>query len=208
MSYLSQGIIGLIIGIILALAIFGILLIIFSIIMLVYGLSEIAPGTLPGRCGTWGHDWRWNLPGLPAGKSCRNCLVRKDKAVLAWRQFVPPGLPAAFLPWAGLAVPINAAKAASRHAPTAFILLDDPRRPRIPVTPGAPFQLPPMAAFPTGQLALQPAAVGFSAPSRAPPPPKVPATTSALNTEALCTRCFTVIPPGVAICPNCQAPRA
>lgn len=208
MSYVSQGIIGLILGILFALLILGILLIIFSIIMLVYGLSEIAPGTQPGRCGTWGHDWRPNLPGLPAGRTCRNCLVRKDKAVLAWRQYVPPGFPAAFLPWAGLSVPVNAAKAASRHAPTAFILLDDPQFPRIPVTPGAPFHLPPLAGPPPIKFALQPAAAGFAAPSSAPPPPPAPAAASAPNTEALCTRCFTRIPPGVATCPSCQAPRA
>ena len=211
MSYKSQGVGGLIVGILILVVLLGvgrisflaIGIIVFSVIALAWGSDNIAPGSLPRRCGTWGHDWRAQLPGLPSGTTCRNCLLRKDKAVLAWRQFVPPGVEAVIITWAGLIVPVNAAKAAAKRAPKAFLLVEYPGFPRLPLTPGVPLQLPAMPVavpVPGAPVPGHPTAIpGFSA------PPGRPAANA--SNEALCKKCFAVIPPGALSCPNCRAPR-
>ena len=154
MSYVSQGVIGLIIGLVLIIAVLGLLLVILSIIMLVYGLSNIVPGSLPGRCGTWGHDWRRQLPGLPAGTTCRNCLVRKDGDFIAWRA-QPLGIPTMFDMRIGVMVPLNAPKHAAKRPPAALYLADDARLPRVPFVFGQPVVFPGGPAPPPIQLVMQ-----------------------------------------------------
>lgn len=163
MSYVSQGLIGLIIGIITVFFLFGILLIIFSIIMLALGLSQIRPGTNPSRCGTWGHDWRPQLPGFPSGTTCRNCLVRKDGGLLASR--APPPVPHVLDAFSGLFIPLNATHHMRKRPPREYILVDDPRMPHIPIVPGAPLQLPP----PPPMLVAQEAGGAAPHDPRAPP---------------------------------------
>jgi hypothetical protein len=197
MSYVSQGVIGLIIGIVLVFAILGILLVIFSVIMLAYGLSEMVPGTQPGRCGLWGHDWRPQLPMMASGTSCRNCLVRKDGALFAWR-FQPPMIPTVFAPNLGLFIPQNAVNWGRRHPARAVIAADDPRMPMFPLVPGAPLPMPPAP-----QIVAQ-----FAGPPPAAPYPALQAAPQSAQSESLCRACFTPIPALATNCPSCGAPRA
>jgi hypothetical protein len=196
MSYISQGVIGLIIGIVLVFAILGILLVIFSVIMLAYGLSEIVPGTQPGRCGLWGHDWRPQLPMMAWGMTCRNCLVRKDGALFAWR-FQPGAIATVFAPNLGLFVPHNAVKWGLKHPARALIAADDPRMPMFALIPGAPLPVAP-----------SPQVVAQFAPAPPPAPyPGAQAVPPAPQGEALCRSCFAAIPAGAFNCPSCGAPR-
>ncbi len=75
MSYVSQGIAFLIVGIVLLIfPIAGIIIIILSVMQISRGQQQIVPGTKPEWCKWNGHDWRKDLPGLVGTKVCRNCL--------------------------------------------------------------------------------------------------------------------------------------
>jgi hypothetical protein len=139
MSYKTQGVLGLGVGALLALGFrpIGLFLVLISFIMLVFGLANIGEGARPRRCKAWGHDWRRQLPGCPRGTTCRNCLVRKDGAVLAWRA-PPPGVPAVFDPMTGLAVPPSVLAATLKRIPIDLYVLDEPRLGRVPYGPMRP----------------------------------------------------------------------
>lgn len=80
MSYLSQGTVCLIVGIVLIPVVgLGLIVVALSIIMLAIGGSAEQPGLHASRCGWLGHDWRDNMaPTLP-GVRCRNCLKIKGQ---------------------------------------------------------------------------------------------------------------------------------
>lgn len=191
MSYLAQAVAGLVIGLVVFVGVpfLALLLIFYAIMMFVYAAQNFPPGTVIGRCSTWGHDFHRQLPGLPPGATCRNCLVRKDRVALGWRMKVPSGVPTMHIPWAGLVVPHNTAAEIAKRAPPAFIILDEPGTPRVPVGTAAP------AAPARGALK-----VASIAPAKVPLPRAAP--------ETLCKRCFALLPPGVPLCPLCGAPRA
>ena len=102
MSYLTEGAVGLVFGLLIVLfrPIIGILLIILGISMLGAGLSSESPGRHPSRCSLLGHDWRTNMSPMYPGKRCRNCLrIKGGPAVsLGYVPMVPvaygaPGQP-------------------------------------------------------------------------------------------------------------------
>lgn len=74
-SYVSQGIAFLIVGIFLLIfPIAGIVVIILSVQQIVRGQSQITPGSKPEWCKWNGHDWRRDVMGHKGEKVCRNCL--------------------------------------------------------------------------------------------------------------------------------------
>jgi len=167
-SYISQGLVGLVLSLVLLLFVIGVLLVlllVFSVIMLAFGFSDIVPGTQPRRCGLWGHDWRRQIPLMAAGTTCRNCLVRKDGALIAWRA-MPPLIPTVWAPNIGLFVPGNALNWGRKRPARAVILADDPRWPVFPLVPGAPLPFAP--APPTLGAAAAAAAAAGAAPSPTP----------------------------------------
>lgn len=138
--------VGLVLGVVLFLvfpsihlAIVALSLVGYSVVMLALGASKDRPGLTPAHCDLWGHDWRRQLPGLPAGTTCRNCLARKDGTLLAWR--APPAVPHVLDPFSGLFIAFKAPQNAAKRRPREYILIDDPRLPHIPIVPGQPVQV-------------------------------------------------------------------
>ena len=146
MSYVSQGLLGLAVGAVAILGLVGLVLIPLAIIILVYGLSDVQPGTLPARCSKWGHDWRAQLPLMPAGKTCRNCLVRKDGSFIAWHHS-PKGVPHVFDPAVGCFIPQNAPAHAAKKPPKGLYLADDARLPFVALEWGKPIEWPALRAI-------------------------------------------------------------
>lgn len=134
MSYKSAAILGFVLGILLLPAfLVGAILIIRSVSLLRAYNRPIEPGTRPDDC-SWtgfGHDWREGLPGYPAGVTCRNCLLRKDRAVIAWSRFPPAGIPAVPFPPRQLWVPQNVAKSKRKRGDSPNLLIMD-AQPAVP----------------------------------------------------------------------------
>lgn len=148
MSYLTYGTAAVVIGIPgIAFGGVGILAIIVGLSCLYFGLRDMAPGTAPGLCHKLAHDWRRQLPGMPAGATCRNCLVRKDGAFIGWMHS-PKGVPHLQDPMLGVFIPQNAPEQAKKKPPQALFLVDDPRMPRVALIPGQPIVWPALRAIP------------------------------------------------------------
>lgn len=75
MSYITEGVVFLILGIFLLIfPILGIVMIVLSIMQISRGSQQIQPGSRPQWCKWNGHDWRRDIPGHAGSKVCRNCL--------------------------------------------------------------------------------------------------------------------------------------
>lgn len=133
MSYRSAAMLGFVIGVLtLPLFLVGLAVIWRSLDQLRAYREPLAAGTRPQACG-WnglGHDWRPSLPGFPPGVACRNCLLRKDRAVVAWT-WMPSGIPAVQRPPHQVWVPKNAAKARRKRNVEPQLLMMDAK----PVVP-------------------------------------------------------------------------
>ena len=126
MSYKTAAILGIVLGILLLpLFLVGVLLLIRSLALFRAYEKPLEPGTSPDAC-SWtgfGHDWRTSLPGYPPGVTCRNCLLRKDRAVIAWSGFPPSGIPAVPFPPHQLWVPQNVAKSKRKRGSSPNLLI-------------------------------------------------------------------------------------
>jgi len=108
MSYRAAGILGVVLGILLIPALLAGFIIIFrGLNLLRLSARSIQAGTDPETCKKYGHDMRDSIQGYPAGKMCRNCLVRKDRAMIAWT-VAPSGIVAVPFPGTPYLVPFNA----------------------------------------------------------------------------------------------------
>ncbi|HEX9709311.1 MAG TPA: hypothetical protein VGB42_05025 [Candidatus Thermoplasmatota archaeon] len=136
MSYRGNGILAIILGIVfLPVFLTGLIMIWRGLRLLKAYNKPLEPGTNPDVCiranlGFDMHDWRPSLAGYPPGKACRNCLKRKDRAVIAWASWPPSSVPVEQVPPHPVWIPRNVAKVVRRRGGTPkFLMMDAQRSP-------------------------------------------------------------------------------